>query len=418
MVDPLLQLFFFCRYFVPLNLGAKHISLKEIVENHTTTYSNVFNGDKTATLIWDGTYLYVEKSSANHKIQRMTYSLQKNRNLVKFMSICATDSYVIDAIGPFPGDAGHNDANLTKDILDKEQELIDLFNSDPNFVIKFCLDRGFRDVKELLEYLKIEFEMPAFKPKGVKQLSTEDGNESRFVTKERGAVERYHGRFKRIWPFFQDTIPFSFIPIIAPCLRIVTSVLNAFRTPGVEYSETEEKEALEMLSRSKKQANKLAEEVFSEKSKLGPRNKTNWTNMDALVTANDFPKLTLMDVRKVTCGPYQIKKARDYVREHLDANGDFQFQACKIKPGLLRCQVQSRHHNSTKYNVAVKYNKTTVVEYCCKCTAGLRTVGCCSHVATFVWYLGYARHTPGSLKKSKLTPKIDKCLRVIKKKNK
>lgn len=28
----------------------------------------------------------------------------------------------------------------------------------------------------------------------------------------------------------------------------------------------------------------------------------------------------------------------------------------------------------------------------CQCKAGQRTVGCCAHVATVVWYLGWARH--------------------------
>ncbi len=402
---------------MPKHLGAKHISLAEIVDDHTTTYSKVFNGQDTASFIWDGTYLYIEKSSANHKIQRMTYSLQKKRNLLKFMSICTTDSYTVEIIGPFPGDCNHNDAELTKEILEKEEELMELFKSNPKLLIKFCLDRGFRDVKELLAFLKIEHDMPAFKPKGAKQLTTEQGNESRLVTKERGAVERYHGQFKRIWPFFQETIAFCFIPVIGPCLRVVTSVLNAFRKPPVVYSAEEEQEALLMLSKCKETRNKLAEKLFAEKSKVGPRNKSNWLPMDAIPTDDGFPTLTLMDIRKITCGPYHIKKAKDYVREHLDQNGDFQFQVCKIETGLLRSKVQSRHHNSEKYNVAVKYNDSKVLEYCCSCTAGLRNVGCCSHVTAIIWYLGYSRYHPDDkLKPRSITTKIDKCLRVIKKK--
>ncbi len=321
---------------MPQHLGPNHISLREIVENHTTTYSKVFNGQDTASLIWDGTYLYIEKSSANHKIQRNTFSMQKSRNLLKFMSICATDTYTLDVIGPYPGDCNHNDAKMMADILEKEEELMELFRSDPKLFIKFCLDRGFRDVRELLEYLEIEHDMPAFKPKGTKQLTVEQGNESRLVTKERGAVERYHGRFKRIWPFFQDTIPFTFIPVIGPCLRIATSVLNAYRTPLVEYSPKEEQEALDMLSKCSDTRNKLAEKVFADKSKFGPKNKINWTAMDAMPMDDGFPHLTLLDIRKITNGPYHIKKAKDYAREHLDKNGDLLYQVCKLETGLLR----------------------------------------------------------------------------------
>ncbi len=344
--------------------------------------------------------------------------MQKNRNLLKFMSICTTDGYTIAIIGPYPGDCMHNDANLTKDILDIEEELLELLKSDPKILIKFCLDRGFRDVKELLEYLKIEYDMPAFKPKGVKQLTTEQGNESRLTTKERGAVERYHGSFKKIWPFFQDTIDFSFIPIVGPCLRIVTAVLNAYRRPPVEYSAQEEQEALSMLAKCEETVNKLAEKVFCDKSKFGPKNRKNWSAMEDVPLDDGFPALDLMDIRKLTCGPYQIQKAKDYCREHLDANGDFHFQVCTIEAGLLRCQIQSRHKNSEKYKVAVQYNDNAVVDYCCSCTAGLRKVGCCSHVTAVVWYLGYARHNPKeleSLKPKGLTKRIDKCLRVIKK---
>ncbi len=58
----------------------------------------------------------------------MTYSLQKKRNLLKFMStcICTTNSYTIEIIGPFSGDCNHNDAKLTKELLEKEEELMEL----------------------------------------------------------------------------------------------------------------------------------------------------------------------------------------------------------------------------------------------------------------------------------------------------
>ena len=28
----------------------------------------------------------------------------------------------------------------------------------------------------------------------------------------------------------------------------------------------------------------------------------------------------------------------------------------------------------------------------CSCPCGLRTIGCCAHVASLIWYLAYARH--------------------------
>lgn len=41
----------------------------------------------------------------------------------------------------------------------------------------------------------------------------------------------------------------------------------------------------------------------------------------------------------------------------------------------------------------------------CDCKVGAKTVGCCAHVASVLWYLGYARNHPYTLVPSK-NPKI------------
>ena len=63
-------------------------------------------------------------------------------------------------------------------------------------------------------------------------------------------------------------------------------------------------------------------------------------------------------------------------------------------PVLIRARIQSRHSNQSKYLVYVLYDKIEAqnIYYICQCKSGNRTVGCCSHVATIIWYLGYARH--------------------------
>ena len=47
----------------------------------------------------------------------------------------------------------------------------------------FIVDRGFRDLLELLEDLGIKVEMPSFMIKGQKQMSVDEANLSRLVTK-------------------------------------------------------------------------------------------------------------------------------------------------------------------------------------------------------------------------------------------
>ena len=41
----------------------------------------------------------------------------------------------------------------------------------------------------------------------------------------------------------------------------------------------------------------------------------------------------------------------------------------------------------------------TISKWICSCMSGTRTCGCCSHVASFIYYLSYARYLPEPLKK-------------------
>ena len=81
-------------------------------------------------------------------------------------------------LGPYP--ANQNDADVLKTIIE-----------DPNCLCKFSstngvfvLNRGFRDVVEDLGVNNFKVLIPALKGKR-KQLSTEESNQSRFVTKIR-----------------------------------------------------------------------------------------------------------------------------------------------------------------------------------------------------------------------------------------
>ena len=65
-------------------------------------------------MIADGTYLYCEKSE-NNQIQRLTYSGQKKRHLIKPFVICAENGVIIGIYGPYP--ATLNDAKILELIL-------------------------------------------------------------------------------------------------------------------------------------------------------------------------------------------------------------------------------------------------------------------------------------------------------------
>ncbi|CAF2666879.1 unnamed protein product [Rotaria sp. Silwood2] len=83
---------------VPNYPGTGNLSRLEAID-HNTSFPNEFFG-QNVTIIWDGTYFYTGKSSS-HEFQRSTYSGQKKRHLVKFMSLCLPDGYCLDTLGPF-----------------------------------------------------------------------------------------------------------------------------------------------------------------------------------------------------------------------------------------------------------------------------------------------------------------------------
>lgn len=140
-------------------------------------------------LICDGTYARHQKST-NNEFQRKSFSGQKKVPLCKPFTICTTDGYVVDMLGPYP--ANVNDAEILKTLLQGSNSLFKLWKEDDYAV----LDRGFRDVKAEMELKKIKVLMPALKGKR-KQLTTNESNESRYVTKIRWAVEAVHGILKQ-----------------------------------------------------------------------------------------------------------------------------------------------------------------------------------------------------------------------------
>ena len=85
--------------FVPNNIGSDHLTRNEFLKHNTKISSRLFDleGQKLAVLA-DGTYCNMQKSS-NFYFQRVTYSGQKKRHLVKPFVICCTDGYIIDIFG-------------------------------------------------------------------------------------------------------------------------------------------------------------------------------------------------------------------------------------------------------------------------------------------------------------------------------
>ena len=176
--------------FVPDNLGFDHISRSSVITDHTRPLAQSLLGDfgqLKAILVLDGTYIYIEKSG-NFSFQRRSFSVHKGRHLVKPMVITTTSGYFISILGPYLADGKNNDASILNHILNQNVEDIKSWIEEDDI---FVVDRGFRDSLSLLEDLGIKAEMPRFLSKGQKQMSTEDANMSRLVTKVSLVYSKY-----------------------------------------------------------------------------------------------------------------------------------------------------------------------------------------------------------------------------------
>ena len=87
------------------------------------------------------------------------------------------------------------------------------------------LDRGFRDIKNEIKTMKINVSMPAFKGNR-KQLTTQESNESRYVTKLRWVVEAVHGILKQKYKLLDHKLDNKMLPKVGTYFRIAAFLNN------------------------------------------------------------------------------------------------------------------------------------------------------------------------------------------------
>ena len=348
-------------------------------------------------LIFDGTYIFVEKSG-NFSFQRATFSGHKHQNLIKPMLAVCPDGFIAAVWGGYPGSI--NDASIMSEILQK--------NIWTNLQVGdvFIVDRGFRDSIADINAKGFVGKMPAFLNTPSSAFTTEQANKSRCITKIRYIVEVVNGRLKEWFSYFDKTIENTALPYLFIDFKIACFLHNIVFKP-IQSSSIDIEIANRMilfanrknnLSQLVKHLNLNAKMVVFEQLELSDLT---------------FPELTMHDLCLYTCGSYQIKMAASYYQDHVIKNGDFEFQVAKenLKPNyskynikiktrnsiLIKARIRSRFSNATKYFVFVLIDKTKnnidgIIGHTCSCKVGKRVVGCCSHVATIIWFFGYARH--------------------------
>lgn len=390
--------------FVPESIGFDAITREQYIDRHVSEFANaLYNNEQDVSRViaeMDGTYLYTEKSS-NYRTLRQSFSLHKHRHLVKPVLIVAPDGYILDIQGPYFADARNNDASILENEFERDAVTMRHWFQNGDILI---VDRGYRDSIPLLNQLGITWKMPALLPAGRRQLTTEEANDSRLVTKTRWVVEARNGHLKSIFKFFERIIGYHHTQNLSNFLLIAGGILNRYHPP-LEMQGADAALAQQMLERANT-VNVVQARVEAEnlKNRIAAR----WVTLTAQQIL-DFPVLDIEYLRNLTFGIYQIQLAPSYIQDKLHRENQEELQVEMLRdddmvpePGFIRVRVYSRFRNVTKHQLWIAYTSNDEDEednedepiqgYYCTCKSGARTLGSCAHVASIIWYLGYAQY--------------------------
>lgn len=389
----------------------------EIVGHNTPIAKALFDmSDENGLCCFDATYRFCQKSK-NFAGQKQLWSEQKKMPLTKPMVGCAPDGYVFYVFGPY--DANHNDAVILKDCLVRYEDQLSVLRKNDVIVV----DNGFRDV--LNDLRKKDF--AAYIP-GTGQRDTLESNKARFVTKIRWVNEQVFGRLKKKFKLFAIPAHNATLTHDFDTLLIAFALLNLFHEPILSDKEHED---IAGLMKARLETPNLLKDVVEHhnlaKVKVSYID-LHYTSMDNDENNHnlDFPKLTFTDLYAISLGPYQINNAASYYAQH-QKNSLFLVQKFEPKAGhrlselkyddfgitvkdplLVKAYMKSRFRSTKNHHIFVlvdkcKSGRDSIVEYFCTCETGSRTVGCCSHVMTVIWYLGFAQYNPVNVPNPEIT---------------
>lgn len=211
-------------------------------------------------------------------------------------------------------------------MLANSSDLRELFQKDDVIL----LDRGFRDAVSKLETeYQLRVKMPALLANNQKQQTTEQANNSRYVTKcSSSPVEVVNTFLKNSFKALKE-VPNKSLPHTLVDYKIGGALINAFHKRLTSDKE-DYKHILANMKRMVSTENLLKSMYEEMKLKL----KSKYDKLDALDVL-DFPILVEQDIKThITLGTYQLSQAKSYIAEHLNENGDYQIMVCKEKYAL------------------------------------------------------------------------------------
>jgi hypothetical protein len=377
--------------FVEENVGAKHKDRIEWLKHNTIFVEEFFtNYENKMVFIADGTYCYCEKS-ANNYFQRKSYSLQKKRHLVKPFIICTADGLIVDVYGLF--EATKNDATILKHIFDTDQDLLSLIKSGDIFLV----DRGFRDcVEDLQNKYFIELKIPSSILDKQKQLETIEANKTRLITKCRWVIEAINRFFKETFRALGEVKNDSLCHTFED-YKIASAIINKFYRRMFSDGDNAKEMAIEMKKKL------FCDNELKSFVEINAFHKKSLFDKIDASKVDDFPNLPLELLKKrITFGSYQLKQSLSYLAEHLNNNGKYEIlinrqNSILGSSKIIQANIQSRHSNAVKYKVYIKYSLErrdceSIEGWYCTCKNGARTVGCCSHIASIIYYLSYGKN--------------------------
>lgn len=237
--------------------------------------------------------------------------------------------------------------------------------------------------------------------------STLAANKTRAVTICRWVIEAVNGIFKEQFKLFRQEFFNRASAHLMIDFSIAAALINKFYTRYTDR--TDASQIVEVIHQKMFLNNTLADFVNNNNYN---RRRAHFISIN--VDSNnvtDFPRLSYEDLILIACGTYQLKQARSYYGEHIRFDGSYTVEVCREahlsnlreelslseNTWLLRRKIQSRHVSRKIYYVYILINpndngREAILQYCCNCIVGRRTVGCCAHIMTIIWYLGWARY--------------------------
>lgn len=305
----------------------------------------------------------------------------------------------MDVYGVFP--ATLNDASILLKVLEKDQNLVDLIQAEDVMI----LDRGFRDALDNLKTkYKIETKMPEFLLKSQKQFSTKQANISRLSTKIRWVVEATNSKIKQAFRALDGVVQNKALEHLMSDFRIAAALVNRFGTRL--HSDGSPEKSMQIANRmiaARDNENKLQEIV----DEFGlHRQKSQFKQIED-VELDEFPRLSHETLSsEITFGSFQLKFGPSYITEFHKRHGSF-LLCCSKQLGnhaskIISAKVHSRHSNSKSYRVYIQYqpqgqnssqeNPKAIEGWYCECKNGARTLGCCCHVASIIFFLAFGKY--------------------------